>query len=252
MATPHTHSSTLHPHPCRLTDNKVVPWLDGCRKGLLHAKSKGLHSAVTEVHIFLQTGMLPAGWWQQAHKLSPVKKAAAAAPGADPASPRAAAEKAQPRKQAPSKAAGASAAEGDVEMEEAAGAAGPDAQAPQATKAALTEPATEPAQLPAAQALLPAAGGSGGSSLGGAAAGRAAGSGSTSTRDMLRSVFNRIKLLHPAAARLETPNSVVDLLAALRKHFGPAMALATEQLVRKGGRDCGARSWVLPGSAPSY
>ena len=48
---------------------------------------------------------------------------------------------------------------------------------------------------------------------------------------MLRSVFNRMKLLHPAAARLETPNSVVDLLAALKQHFGPALALSPEELV---------------------
>lgn len=74
-----------------------------------------------------------------------------------------------------------------------------------------------------------------------------AGSGSTSTRDMLRSVFNRIKLLHPVAARLETPNSVSDLLGALARHFGPAMALTTEQLVRGGvpveGR--AACSWLV-------
>lgn len=64
-----------------------------------------------------------------------------------------------------------------------------------------------------------------------------AGSGSTSTRDMLRSVFNRIKLLHPVAARLETPNSVSDLLSALARHFGPAMALTTDQLRGKDAND---------------
>jgi hypothetical protein len=248
---------------------------------MLHTKSKGLHSAVLDVHAFLQTGVLPLGWWQKAHKLSPVKKAAAAAQ-AELAAPKAAPKKAQPRKKAPSKAAStsaatAAAAESDVEMQEVEAAAQPDVPAQRAvlaTEAALPEAATESAQVAAPQAVggatptgagdgaaaaaahasaQPPAASNGGGSLGGAA--RPAGSGSTSTRDMLRSVFNRIKLLHPAAARLETPNSVVDLLAALRKHFGPAMALATEQLVgeRAAGRGGGAGSWValvlLAGSA---
>jgi hypothetical protein len=246
-----------------LTDNNVVPWLEGCRKGMLHTKSKGLHSAVLDVHAFLQTGVLPLGWWQKAHKLSPVKKAAAAAQ-AELAAPKAAPKKAQPRKKAPSKAAStsaatAAAAESDVEMQEVEAAAQPDVPAQRAvlaTEAALPEAATESAQVAAPQAVggatptgagdgaaaaaahasaQPPAASNGGGSLGGAA--RPAGSGSTSTRDMLRSVFNRIKLLHPAAARLETPNSVVDLLAALRKHFGPAMALATEQLRGKDAND---------------
>lgn len=77
-----------------------------------------------------------------------------------------------------------------------------------------------------------------------------AGSGSTSTRDMLRSVFNRIKLLHPVAARLETPNSVSDLLGALARHFGPAMALTTEQLVRSRARS-GLRAMLGAGSVRS-
>lgn len=114
---------------------------------------------------------------------------------------------------------------------------------------AAAEAGIDPAAV-AAAALNSLPGWVGGS--GAAHSPRPAGSGSTSTRDMLRSVFNRIKLLHPAAARLETPNSVVDLLAGLQAHFGPALALTAEQLVCYGtvgqgvGWNGGDGSMVVP------
>lgn len=284
----------------------MLAWSEGCSKGYLKGK-KTLTQAIMEVHSFLQTGTLPDGWWQRPPKVSPVKRASAAAETA--AAPRqqhkAAAKKGKPaeakaaaagdagqqqKKRKPSKAEapgdGRRQAAADVDMQDAE--AEPDAASPATEAAALAAAGGMPlaaAALAAVAAGTPveaagnaavaaaaAARAAGGviplpgtlgtlalpaltpglapvAAAGGGASPRPAGTGSTSTRDMLRSVFNRIKLLHPGAARLETPNSVVDLLAALRKHFGPAMAMATEQLVGRGwARDGAVARRQVPGT----
>ncbi len=209
------------------------------------------HLPLLQAHTFLHTGAVPAGWWQKAHKESPVKKAAAAAagggssgsePAPKPKPPKkerseaaaeAGGEAAQPKKKRPVKEAAPEAAAPVVAAANGEAAAGvvQAAALDVPMQDAAAEAGLDPAAV-AAAALNSLPGWVGGS--GAAHSPRPAGSGSTSTRDMLRSVFNRIKLLHPAAARLETPNSVVDLLSGLRAHFGPALALTAEQLVRRG------------------
>lgn len=214
----------------RLTEQNVVEWSDGCARGFLKPpkNNKGLPPAILQVHSFLHTGALPKGWWQKAPKVPAIKRAAAGGaagapkqlvPEANVGKAAADAGEQQQEQQAKKQ---RTVVKGEAGQQPAAGLNDEEMLAADA-QAAFTAPHAAPA----------AAGGlaADGTAAGAAGAARPAGSGSTSTRDMLRSVFNRIKLLHPAAARLETPNSVVDLLAALRKHFGPAMALATEQLV---------------------
>ncbi|PSC72083.1 histone H3 Lys 36 methyltransferase ASH1 isoform A [Micractinium conductrix] len=233
-----------------IKEDSMVPWRDGCLHGLLRGKGKGKQAAVSEAHAFLHTGALPLGWWQKPPKESPVKRAAAAAAEAaavaaaaqPPPQPKPKKVKPAPEADAAATAAQASGSTGSgdaaaaaagVEALQSAAHAG-DAAVPMETDAAV-------AAAGAALASLPGWGGAGARPAAAAGGGFAppptAGSGSTSTRDMLRSVFNRIKLLHPVAARLETPNSVSDLLGALARHFGPAMALTTDQLRGKDAND---------------
>eukprot|EP00887_Chlorella_sp_A99_P007604 scaffold20.g7604.t1 len=64
--------------------------------------------------------------------------------------------------------------------------------------------------------------------------GSAAGATTASVRDMLRQLLNRLKLLHPTIARVDTPSQTHDLVAVAHKFFGAALPCDMHSLV--GGR----------------